>query len=810
MISLKEYVAKNNSAFVELGIEQDEPLEFFQKNVLAKIKSTENQLSPTLTSHTEAALFELQRFIRENDETIANFSMRNGIKKDILLDILFFSVFLHDMGKGTTEFYNDKILKKGKSYHPLYSIYFSIDQQNLPKLNGIDYITLAILSHHTVLHKDLYISENFKDLPKPTFFNETISFAENYREYYFEFFKKDCPYDLSFKLSDKLPYRLLREKITGWEPPKAFIDNLNSILSVINVPEKKEIKETYGFVTGNVIRADWLSSGSYNIDFPEISKSKFIKKLKERAEEKEIIFNGLKEFQTNACQCDDDLLLRIPTGEGKTEAALLWCLNNLKNKQTRIIYTMPTQVTSNAMYKRLKDYFGDNVGIVHGASSLILAKEHPDDEWRRIKEKILGRTFSKPITVSTLDSFILTFFNVHKWPLAQLNLENCLLIIDEIHSYDWQMLGALRRILKELKIRGCKVVIMSATFPQILEKEIIEDMNYRNLTQKNLFQYRPINLKKEYLNISNKTSEIFNNFKENKKVLVVVNTVEKSKEIYNLLKKTGIFIIADEFNERSNLVLYHSQFIKKDRTHKELEIDLKEKWKNKGLVLISTQVVEISLDIDFDVMYTELAPIDSLVQRFGRINRRKLESPGEVFVQTKIDCISDRGKWTYPYRKEIIEESKAILKDGNPSLGELVKWVSMLYENLLNNHQIRLEFDNKFGKGLKKYDQIIEMGPYAVRFSTDNVEQISKILQLRDIDEQFEKIDVIPKAIAEEFDEFELYENTVGIYKWLFGKLEKEGLIRVEENFYLLFLDYNYEIGLKIIKNKSNHFNKFI
>jgi len=194
------------------------------------------------------------------------------------------------------------------------------------------------------------------------FFKETVKFAKQYREYYFEFFQKDCPYNLNFELSEKLPYRLLREKI-GWGSKQGLLDNLNKLLGLANHNEKKKMKETYGFVTGNLIRADWLSSGSYNLDFPDINKEKFMHELKNYLE-KGIKFKGLKEFQQESFESTDNLLIKIPTGEGKTEAALLWAINNLKNKYTRVIYTMPTQVTSNAMYKRLKSYFGDeNVGI---------------------------------------------------------------------------------------------------------------------------------------------------------------------------------------------------------------------------------------------------------------------------------------------------------------------------------------------------------------------------------------------------------------------------------------------------------------
>lgn len=810
MKSLKEYVDHNKEKFIELSKVHGENIEFFHENLLAKIRDVDNLDSYTLESHTDAALYELKKYIRDNEHVFVNFSKRHGIEKQVLLDMLFFSVFFHDLGKGTLEFYDDKILGRGKSYHPLYSVYFSVDQHQIPKINSVDYVTLAVLTHHTVLHKEIYESEMIQGLPKPEFFDETISIAKKYNLYYEDFFKMKCPYSLKFEIRDKEPYKLLREDFSWNMDQKGIIDNLNEILSLSDNSGKKEIKEIYGFITGNLIRADWLSSGAHNLDFPDITKEEFIKRLKKRTKKRGTKFKGLKEFQESSSEQENNLLIKIPTGEGKTEAALIWALKNLKNKHTKLIYTMPTQVTSNAMYKRFKEYFGNNVGIVHGTASLILAEEYREDEEMIWKEKIMSRTFSKPITVATLDSFILSFFNVHKWPLSQLNLENCLLIIDEVHSYDWQMLGAVKRIMDEMEIRGCKVAIMSATFPEIFENKVLDSIQYNSITEKELFKPRPLVLKLENKNLADKVDHILDYFNRNKKILIVANTVEKSKEIYNILKNTGRFKTKDKYDANSDLLLYHSQFIKKDRNTKEKEIEEKDKWQNRGLVLIATQIVEISLDINFEVLFTELAPIDSLVQRMGRINRRKdPKKLGAVFIQTEIDCRNKKGKWSYPYRKQIIERSKDILLDGRPSLGDLAEWVSLLYRKLLDIDRIHFEFENKFEKGFKKYEEIIERGPYALRFSTDNAEKVAEKLELRDIDEKFAKIDIIPKKIAEESeeDDFEKYENTVGIYKWLFGKLRKEGKIDDMKKFYLIHgINYDYECGLRIIENRDWRF----
>ena len=109
MISLKDYVELNENKFKDLSEKHQKSIEFFHSNVLAKIRTTETMDSYTLKSHTEEALKKLKDYLDENSQVIQNISIRNNIEKDTLKDILFFSVFFHDMGKGTVEFYDDKI-----------------------------------------------------------------------------------------------------------------------------------------------------------------------------------------------------------------------------------------------------------------------------------------------------------------------------------------------------------------------------------------------------------------------------------------------------------------------------------------------------------------------------------------------------------------------------------------------------------------------------------------------------------------------------------------------------------------------------
>jgi len=781
----------------------------------------------SLEQHTTKCLDAYLEFRNKNSTIFENFYKSVMSKKgryknvtpELIEDLIFFSIFLHDVGKATVEFYEDKQMGGKSSYHPLYALYFL---NGLEKYGvGINYkgkminlVAAAVISHHSPLYEDLY--SKLAGVENPTFFEEVFEFLDKYKLYYEKIVGRECSYEIDFrrlfeKNKDKKLITFLH--VDGLED--GLIDFFNSMREgTKKYKDKKIMKDIFSFVNGNLVRADWVASGMnenlYN-ESREFYKETLMDKLKERALQKGIIKNSedfsLKKFQDESSKSNNNVLILIPTGEGKTEAALLWALNNLRNEYTRIIYTMPTQTTSNALYNRFVEYFGkENVGLVHSAAPLILEENWGMEKDELTKELLTMRIFSKPITVSTLDSFLLPFLNVRKWTLTNLYFRNSLLIIDEIHSYDPKMLGMLKKVL-EIFVNEYhnKVCIMSATVPEHLKKNLLNDFDFEEITESSLFDKSPVVIEKEDKGILEDVDKMVDDFKNNKKVLVVANTVKKAIDIYDELKNKGIFkrttgyLKNDEtYNAEADLILYHSQFIKRHRELKEREILEKEKWNDKGLILVATQVVEISLDIDFDVLYTEIAPIDALIQRIGRVNRKKSKKESVVRIYTKLD-VYEKEKWQYPYPRGILDITKEDMKTGMPSLKELGMNLIDIYKEWLSNPQVKRDFDEKFKEeGYRKIEKITnQYCCYQIKFGKTDDDEILEMLNLRDIDKSLTKISVVPKIVFEEGEEIN-YWNTVDIYKWIFSVFDKNNLIKRDEGDYpIIECDncYNYEFG---------------
>jgi len=197
-----------------------------------------------------------------------------------------------------------------------------------------------------------------------------------------------------------------------------------------------------------------------------------------------------------------------------------------------------------------------------------------------------------------------------------------LFIFDEIHVYDAHTTALILTSIKKLSEIGAKFLFLSATFPKFLKDKIQAVLP--NLSEHALDESLEEDRKLLYIprhkvvllegEITEHLDEIRSMLEADKRVLVVCNTVKRAQEMYGLLK---------EYAE--SRALLHGRFILRDREEIEKKLDVVQ-------LLVGTQAVEVSLDLDFDTIFSEPAPVDALIQRLGRVNRKGMKGIVPVHI----------------------------------------------------------------------------------------------------------------------------------------------------------------------------------
>jgi CRISPR-associated endonuclease/helicase Cas3 len=340
-------------------------------------------------------------------------------------------------------------------------------------------------------------------------------------------------------------------------------------------------------------------------------------------------------------------VLVAPTGTGKTEAALLWALAN-RQRYERIFYVLPYQVSINAMAERIAKAFpddngnrhihdNDNVSVLHSNMDLAYLQDALNDELPQqrayaiaLANKDAARKIYAPIKVTTVYQLLDIFFGRKFFEVGLLELKDSLVIFDEIHAYDGHTMGLILVLLKYLRRLNARIFIMTATLPSKLRDElrnaagVSSDEDIRPASSDPLLLEVRRQIVTENRSIEEMIPSIRQMVDAGKKTAVVCNTVTKAIQMWDLLKNFQPLLV-------------HSRFTLGDRASRET----KENIANYALV-IATQVIEVSLDVSFDAMFSELAPVDSLLQRFGRVNRHGQVDPGNLGI-CYVACGNDPG-----------------------------------------------------------------------------------------------------------------------------------------------------------------------
>ena len=419
----------------------------------------------------------------------------------------------------------------------------------------------------------------------------------------------------------------------------------NNVYTGKYIPDSNAWKE-YLLIKGLLNKFDYTVSAGYENaeSVIDLHEKKLVKNIEKFLNGKELR-PAQKFMKMNR---DKNLIVIAPTGSGKTEASLLW-MNGEKS-----FYTLPLKVSSNAIYLRIKEnYEYKDVALLHSDAMAVYLREYNGNE--DIGEKYeRSKMLSQPLTVCTVDQLFRFVYRALGTEIFAATLKYSKLVLDEIQAYEPRVIATIIYGLKMIQEMGGKFAIITATFPPVLkyfmeQYGLVEGKQYifKDFTGKE-YQVEKYPRHKVEIRHSEMNLDEIRLRGKNRKVLVICNTVSKAQKLYKKL-------------EGENVWLLHSKYISRDRAFLERKIMGFSESGESG-IWITTQIVEASLDIDFDILYTEMCTADSLLQRMGRCNRKGRYCPNEanIVVFDNRNGVSE-GKRRSVYEDKLYDRSLELL-----------------------------------------------------------------------------------------------------------------------------------------------------
>lgn len=450
------------------------------------------------------------------------------------------------------------------------------------------------------------------------------------------------------------------------------------------------------FVAGLTSVADWVGSMSEHFPFEteELEEEAYWKTAQRHADEA-LAAVGWRTWTQGAARSFNDLfgfhprplqtalvelvgvakeqffaVVEAPMGEGKTEAAL-WVAHEMGRVASHrgFYLALPTMATANQMFNRStrfleKSYEGDlGIQLLHRGAQFVdnfsRLRGVVDDEKRQNLNDASGcgtviaeEWFSKPkrgllapFAVGTIDQALLGVMRTRHGFVRLFGLSGKTVVLDEVHAYDAYTSRILDRLIGWLHQLGASVVVLSATLPRRRRAELCQQWagaptapkKYPRITsvadgktagrELPAGQSRSVELNHIEGDLEGAIHWLALQTKEGGCAGLIVNTVQRAQDAYLLAKRSY---------PGAEVLLLHARFFARDRSNKEKALlsSLGKETANRPhrLLVIGTQVLEQSLDIDFDVLATDLAPVDLVLQRTGRLHRHKRTRPSHLHV----------------------------------------------------------------------------------------------------------------------------------------------------------------------------------
>lgn len=485
----------------------------------------------------------------------------------------------------------------------------------------------------------------------------------------------------------------------------------------------QEIWLNYAIIKGILNKMDYAASAHINASEHEPDDAKANTANK---------FSSLKDCQEYLLdKSDKNIIMTASTGRGKTEAALIWAGTD------KTFYTLPYKVSINAIYDRIisKEYYSDKKVVLLHSDALSKLLEYEEKIQSCDIEGIIAhyneiKNFSYPLTVCTVDQLFLFSLRAIGTELIAATLSYSKVIIDEIQAYEPKVLAKILYGLYLIHKLNGKFLIMTATLPPFIREYLYKMGISCEVSPPFFTEYI-----RHIVTIEGKEFDYGKivGFAKDKKVLIICNTVSKAQEVYKNLNK--LF---------DKTYLLHSRFIFRDRKAKEEQILSKT---GENCIWISTQLVEASLDIDFDVLFTEMSTADSILQRMGRCYRSReyiFDTPN-IFVYDTRNGVSDKPHAVYD--SELYDRS----------INFLSEYVNTPFKEEYKQKYIEKVYDTEEIAQTRYYKNLVEELKKLSNLENCYLKKEDAQRAFRDIN----NISVIPHRFLEEAKE--IYNQLIGI-----------------------------------------------
>lgn len=706
----------------------------------------------------------------ENKELFSNISFLIGLTHDFAKSTSFFQTYLSDH------------TKKENTQHSFLSAIFTyyvvknyLDKNNINFESNLSIISyIVVLAHHG----------NLKDITKLDDYNEKKinskmvlkqiedlkssddNLSKFYDDFEIDFFRFFDEFDeISEEITDGLLIFSFEGNIDNYFYILLFYSSLLDA-DKMDASESKRINREN--IPGDIV--DIFKKNNLRDSKDNINKT--------REEAYQEVNGNILNMDLN----ERILSIELPTGIGKTFTGFSAALklkeriNNELNFNPRIIYSLPfltiVDQNSDTISSILNESSlnGSNFLLNHNHLSDMNYKSNDLENYDISNSKILIEGWNSEIIVTTFIQFFYSIISNKNKSLRKFhNITNSIILLDEIQSLPYKYWKIINLFFKKLAYEyNCWIILMTATQPYIFKeneiKSLVDNVDYYfnkfdrvnynfNLDSQNFEDF-----KKEFVDkISNDSKNDY---------LVVLNTINSSKELYEFIKDyysvmdydiylddcNGICYIGDDIQ----LIYLSNNIIPKHRLEKINAI----KESNRQSIVISTQLIEAGVDIDVDIIYRDLAPLDSLVQTAGRCNRSGNKEKGIVNV---ISLKNENGKSysSFIYDSLLLNKTKEVLTSLN-----------QISEKEFNLAAAKNYFKLIYNSGTQD-DYLIKI--------IENLRFPEIPSNFKLIEEDIQKVDVFVVINSEAKLLFEKYNDIINNYK---GFDRKNEFLKIKNKFY--------------------------